>query len=291
MTERNQVSIAYDYSGLLVADTADRLERETGLARSDLDWLAPRLENCRQEVLGDSELWKGGGMVPEDKIPLDAGFFDLPDRMLRERRGELDQIVAAANRLAKDCDRVVVLGIGGSYMGARAMFEACCHPYHNEVPRQRRGGRPRLYFEGNNVDNDSVQGLLDLLEGEKDWAIMVISKSGGTLETAAAFRIFLECLRRSLGDDAKLKDRVVAITGEKGGLRELSKALGCRDVFAIPEGVGGRFSVLSPVGLLPGALLGLDIVGMLEGAAAINDSFGKRSPLEDPSLAYAGVSR
>ena len=124
--------------------------------------------------------------------PFDAGFFALPERFLDQDRQLLEDIVAAADGLAKDVDRVIVLGIGGSYMGARALMEACCHPYHNELMRKRRGGRPRIYFEGNNVDNDALQGLLDLVEGDDDWAIVVISKSGGTLEPAVAFRVLLE---------------------------------------------------------------------------------------------------
>ena len=148
---------------------------------------------------------------------------------------------------------MVVLGIGGSYMGARALFEACCHPYHNELPRAARSGRPRIYFEGNNVDNDAVAGLLDVLAGDDRWAIVVISKSGGTLETAVGFRIFLDALRKSCGgDEEQLRRRVVPVTGETGRLRDLAAALGCPKVFPIPEGVGGRFSVLDPVGLLPG---------------------------------------
>ena len=141
--------------------------RQTGLVEADLKWLAPRLAAARQEVLDDLALYQRGGPVPEEMQPLDAAFFDLPERLLDEDRPLLDRIVAAGDRLAKEVDRVLVLGIGGSYMGARALFEACCHPYHNEISRQRRGGRPRIYFEGNNVDNDAVQGLLDLVEGER----------------------------------------------------------------------------------------------------------------------------
>jgi glucose-6-phosphate isomerase len=271
---------------------APRLVRETGLAPSDLEWLTPRLTACRQEVLDNLELYRAKKPVPQDLQPLDAGFFDVPEKLLGPERAELDRLIATADRLAKDCDRVVVLGIGGSYMGARAMFEACCHPFHNELPRKRRGGRPRIYFEGNNVDNDAVQGLLDLLEGDTDWSIIVISKSGGTLETAAAFRVFLESLRRSLkGDDAKLRERVVAITGEKGGLRDLANALKLEDVFTIPDGVGGRFSVLTPVGLLPAATIGLDVVALLEGAAAMNERFRTAPPMQNPALDFAGISR
>src|SRR3989304_437443 len=147
-------------------------------------------------------------------------------------------------------------------MGARALFEACCRPYHNELLRKARGGRPRIYFEGNNVDNDAVQGLLDWVEGDDDWAIVVISKSGETLETAVAFRVFLEALHKSYkGDKKKLTQRIIPITGEddpktgkKSRLRDLAKALGCTTIFPVPEGVGGRFSLLSAVGLFPAAI-------------------------------------
>lgn len=290
--------LTYDYSALLSPDDAPALARETGLAQADLDWLAPRLANAREEVLADLALFQSGGPVPKAKQPMDAGFHSLPDRLLNQDRPLLDRIVATAERLAAEVDRVVVLGIGGSYMGARALFEALCHPYHNELSRGQRKNRPRISFEGNNVDNDAVHGLLDAL-GQKAatsvderWAIVVISKSGGTLETAVAFRLLLDALRRSCGGDSqRLKHLVVPITGETGRLRELAAALGCPEVFPIPEGVGGRFSIFSAVGLLPAAILGLDVVRLLEGAAAMNERFRTAPPRENPVLTYAGLSR
>lgn len=284
--------VVYDYSALLVAEDAPRVVRETGLVPSDLRWLEPRLQATREEVLDNLALFESGKTPGEDLQPLDAGFIRLPEKFLGPDRAELNRIQATADRLADEVDRVVVLGIGGSYMGARAMFEACCHPFHNELSRTQRGGRPRIYFEGNNVDNDAVQSLLDLLGDGDDWAIIVISKSGGTLETAAAFRVFLDHLRKCVkGDEEKLRRRVVAITGGKGGLRDLSQALGLKDVFTIPEGVGGRFSVLCPVGLLPAAVLGLDLTKLLEGARAMNETFATAAPYENPPLAYAGLMR
>lgn len=284
--------ITYDYSALMAPENAPRFVRQTGLVEADLKWLAPRLAGARQEVLDNLGVYERRAPVPEEMEPLDAAFFDLPERMMDEDRPLLERIAAAGDRLAKEVDRVVVLGIGGSYMGARALLEACCHPYHNELSRQRRGGRPRIYFEGNNVDNDAVQGLLDLVEGSDDWGIVVISKSGGTLETAVAFRVFLDALRKSCGgDQEKLRRRVIAVTGESGRLRELSEAIGCTDVFPIPDGVGGRFSVLSAVGLLPAAVMGLDVNHLLEGAAAMNQRFRAVPPLENPVLAYVGMTR
>jgi glucose-6-phosphate isomerase len=280
-----------------------------GIRRSDLAELAPRLEAARAETLADVELWNGKQPVPAEKQPLDAGFIELPERLLSaykaDRRGsELGRILAAAARLRDAVDRVVVLGIGGSYMGARALMEACCHPYHNELSRGERGGKPRMYFEGNNVDNDAAQGLWDLLGhgrrahdlGDR-WAIVVISKSGGTLETAAAFRIFLSALQFSLGGDLELvAQHVLPVTGPSGRLFELAKALGCKEVFDIPDGVGGRLAIFTAVGLLPASILGIDIVRLLEGAAAMNErfrtapAFSNRSKLgENPVLDYVGV--
>jgi glucose-6-phosphate isomerase len=283
--------IAYDYSGILLPKGAPAAVRQTGLGQADLRGLAPRLLAARQEVLEDLVLLERGGPIPKEKLPLDAAFCDLPERLLDQDRPLLNDILATGNRLAAQCDRVVVLGIGGSYMGARALFEALCHPYHNELPRPARRRRPRIYFEGNNVDNDAAAGLLDLLAGEQRWAIIVISKSGGTLETAAALRIFLTALRKARDwSNARLSQRIVPVTGKSGHLRKLAEALGCPTIFPIPEGVGGRFSVLSAVGLLPAAVLGLDVVALLNGAAAMNKRFRTQPPGKNPVLDYAGVS-
>ena len=283
--------ITYDYSRLIVPAAEPTSVQQTGISAADVRWLAPRLIAARQEVLDDSKLFHAGGQVAEEKRPLDAAFFDLPERFLDADRPLVDDIVATADRLAADVDRVVVLGIGGSYMGARALLEACCHPYHNELSRDGRKGRPRIYFEGNNADNDATAGLLDLLRGDDRWAIVVVSKSGGTLETAAALRTFLDALRTSCGgDEEKFRRRVVPVTGETGKLRDLAAALGCPKVFPIHDGVGGRFSVLDPVGLLPAAVLGLDVRRLLGGAVAMNERFRTAAPGENPVLDYAGIS-
>jgi glucose-6-phosphate isomerase len=285
--------LRYDPSGVMIPGT--------GLTPVELAELDPRLEAARAEVLADAELWKMGGKVPAAKEPLDAGFIELPERLLAEYRGQRDRsqlgrIVSSARRLDEVVDRVVVLGIGGSYMGARALFEACCHPYHNELGRAERGGKPRIYFEGNNVDNDALLGLVDLLPGDAGssvparFGIVVISKSGGTLETAVAFRQLLAVLRGTLSS-GKLSaaDLVIPVTGESGRLFELARAIGCPEVFPIPDGVGGRFSILTAVGLLPAAILGLDVVKLLEGAAAMNQHFRTVAPADNVVLKYVGV--
>lgn len=289
-------SIRYDYSGALID--------KTGISRADVAGLADALDRARQEVLDDRQLAATGAKLPPEKTPLDCGFIDWPDNLLAEYRqqraaSQAGRILTAANRLAELVDRVVVLGIGGSYMGARAVFEACCHPHHNELSRADRGARPRLYFAGHNVDNDATRALLELLNsghrpalGALDrWGIEVISKSGGTLEPAIALRQFLAALHVSLGDDEQLfKELVIPVTGDEGKLFELSHAAGWKERFAIPDGIGGRYSVLTAVGLLPMATVGVDIVKLLEGAAAMNARFQSAPPADNPVLNYVAVT-
>ncbi|WP_231954192.1 glucose-6-phosphate isomerase [Pirellulimonas nuda] len=278
--------ISYDPSGVFLP--------EHGITPATLAALAPKLEEARDDVMADTQLWADAADVPAQKQPLDAGFHLLPDRLLDElaNRGaesEVARLKATADRLAGELGSVVVLGIGGSYMGARALMEACCHPYHNQAPPTLRGQRPKMYFEGNNVDNDAAQGLLDLLASETSrWGVVVISKSGGTLETAAALRIFLRKLHADYGP-GELGRLVVPVTGESGKLFDLAGALGCTEIFPVPDGVGGRFSVLSAVGLLPAAILGLDIQKLLQGAVAMNHHFRNAAPAENVVMQYVGV--
>jgi glucose-6-phosphate isomerase len=295
LTDSNQPLITYDPRGAFI--------EATGISAADLTELAPRLDAARREVAEvDAQLFNTGAPLPDEKVPLDAGFFELPERLLAEyeqQRGqsEVGRILGTANRLSEQVDRVVVLGIGGSYMGARALLESCCQPYFNELSRADRGGRPRMYFEGNNVDNDASQGLRNLLgqarratNVDERWAIVVISKSGGTLETAVAFRQFLADLRGMCGDDQEmLKNLVVPVTGRQGRLFDLSQELGCPDIYHVPDGVGGRFSVLSAVGLLPAAILGLDVIQLLQGAAQMNEHFRTAAPESNVVLQFVGV--
>jgi glucose-6-phosphate isomerase len=276
---------------------------QLGVTQYQLDNLKPRLLAARDEVLNaDLALYASQSGIPEEKQPLDAGFLEMPERILDEYQSdrtnsELGQILDAAARLRDRVDKVVVLGIGGSYMGARAMMECCCQPYFNEYSRAQRGGRPRMYFGGNNIDNDWSQGLLHFLRTDSanhdgpagKWGIIVISKSGGTMETAAAFRQFLAALEQDVGRE-NLPDYVVPVTGKTGRLASLADEIGCRDRFIVPDGVGGRFSVLSPVGLFPGAVLGIDIVRMLEAAAAMNSHFRSAPVGENVVMDYVAVN-
>lgn len=284
------------------------IQYQPGPARASIqdehwDGLTDALEAARKEVFQDVELFNSGGKVPTEKDPLDAGFIELPKKLLQEyeslgEKSQLGQILATAEMLREEVDRLVVLGIGGSYMGMRALFEGLCDPYHNELPREQRGGVPRLYFEGNNVDNDAVASLRNLLKtGCNDpeklsdkWGIIVISKSGGTLETAVGFRLFRDDLEAYYGADSPSSTRyVVPVTGETGKLRNFSNERGYPQTFPIPDGVGGRFSIFTAVGLLPAAVLGIDILRLLQGAADITETFRTAPRGENAVLDYTAV--
>jgi glucose-6-phosphate isomerase len=285
----------YDPAGVLAAG---------GLSRSSLEGLVPRLEHARRESLADLDRWRSGRGA--EGAPLGPAFIDQPERLLadygtRRPESELFAVLTVARRIREAVDRVVVLGAGGSLLGARGVFEACCHPFHNELSRGERGGRPRLSFEGFAVDNDSAQGLLDLVappggvRGPADllqrWAIVVVDGSGETLETAVATRLFLKPLFEGVGcDRRRLAELVVPVAGRTGRLADLARTVGCPDVFTIPDGVGGRFSAFTAAGLLPAAIVGIDVVRLLEGAAAMNRRFREAPVADNPVLQCAGAS-
>ncbi len=264
--------------------------------------LQPDLIAAREEMLKDITLL-GTDQIPANKQPLDAGFQNLPQQLLDEyesHKGEslLGKIEAKAQELREQSDRFVVLGIGGSYMGMRALFESLAHPWHNELTREQRQGIPRLYFEGNNADNDSVTALKALLQsGCQDphdllqrWSLTVISKSGGTLETAVGFRVFREALEAYYGTDSdESRSLVVPITGLEGKLRNFSNEKGYSSVFPIPDNVGGRFSVFTAVGLFPAAVMGIDIKKLLQGAADMTQRFVTQPMGDNPVLDYTAT--
>ena len=246
---------------------------------------------AREETLVDVDLWQSGSAVPVEKQPLDAGFIQWPEELLADLKSNGDKslvarLEACGARLRESADSVVVLGIGGSYMGMRAMSEALRSPYHNEQSRKVRNHVPRLYFEGWNVDSDQQQILLNLLDERASQhpdsldgrtAVIVISKSGGTLEAAVAFRTFRELIERRFPKEAR--QLIVPVTGDSGRLRNLSNAAGYADTFSIPDGIGGRFSILTSVGLLPAAANGMNIRALLQGAADMTEHF-RSAPFE-----------
>lgn len=203
------------------------------------------------------------------------GWLDLPeetDEVL------LNQIQSCANRLERQSEIVVVIGIGGSYLGARAVIEALQHSYKGFCPFSDNHA-PFVTYSGNNISEDNLCELLEVLDN-KDYSLIVISKSGTTTEPAIAFRILKKHCEDKYGKDWA-KQRIVAITDKaRGALKKLADTEGY-ETFVIPDNVGGRYSVLTPVGLLPIAVAGFDIRQLIAGARAMRQELLAQHKLDD----------
>jgi glucose-6-phosphate isomerase len=201
------------------------------------------------------------------------GWVRLPKDYDKE---EFARIQSAAGRIQQSSQALVVIGIGGSYLGARAVLELLKSPNYNLLPKNT----PDIYFIGNGLSGDAIQETIQLLEG-KDWSINVISKSGTTLEPALAFRLFRGLLEEKYGKDGA-KSRIFATTDKaKGVLKTMADSEGW-ETFVVPDDVGGRYSVLTAVGLLPLAVAGIDIQALMNGAKAQMDEC-----LTDPNSSAA----
>ncbi|WP_368503438.1 glucose-6-phosphate isomerase [Alkalihalophilus sp. As8PL] len=211
------------------------------------------------------------------------GWIDLPTAYDRE---EFARIQAAADKIKNDSDVLLVVGIGGSYLGARAAIEALNHSFYNVLSKEERKA-PQVFFVGNNISSNYVKDLFSLLDG-KDVSVNVISKSGTTTEPAIAFRIFREFLEKKYGKE-EARRRIYATTDrEKGALKTLATEEGYES-FIIPDDVGGRFSVLTAVGLLPIAVSGLDIEALMKGAADASEDLANPNLAENQAYQYAAV--
>ena len=211
------------------------------------------------------------------------GWIDLPVNYDKE---EFDRIKKAAKKIQEDSEVLLVIGIGGSYLGARAAIEFTRHSFYNVIPKELRK-TPEIYFVGNSISSTYIKHLADVI-GNRDFSINMISKSGTTTEPAIAFRYFKEIAEKKYGKVEAAK-RIYATTDKaKGSLKELASNEKY-ETFVVPDDIGGRFSVLTAVGLLPIAVSGADITQLMEGAAA-----GRKSALELPfeendSLQYAAL--
>jgi glucose-6-phosphate isomerase len=208
------------------------------------------------------------------------GWLSLPDDILQQ----IDEIEKTANHLRSVSDTTVVIGIGGSYLGSRAVIEALSHSFTPYM----KGRNHDVIFAGQNICEDYMSDLLDILDG-RDYSIIVISKSGTTTEPAIAFRILKDHLERKVGKPMAA-NRIIAITdARKGALRPLAKTNGYK-TFEIPDNVGGRYSVLTPVGLLPIAVSGLDLRMLVRGAKSMEElTRHNKKAVSNPSLLYAAA--
>lgn len=211
------------------------------------------------------------------------GWVDLPVDYDKE---EFNRIKKAAEKIKSNSDVLIVIGIGGSYLGARAAVEMLSHTFYASVSKDKRKA-PVLYFVGNNISSTYMADLLEAVEG-KDISVNVISKSGTTTEPAIAFRIFKDLLEKKYGKDGA-KDRIFASTDrEKGALKSLADAEGY-ETFVIPDDVGGRYSVLTAVGLLPIAAAGINIDEMMQGAADARQAYSSNDIEKNDAYKYAAA--
>ena len=211
------------------------------------------------------------------------GWVDLPENYDKD---EFARIKKAAEKIKNDSEVLVVIGIGGSYLGAKAAIEFLSHSFYNNLPKDKRK-TPEIYFAGTNMSGVYLQHLIDVV-GDRDFSVNVISKSGTTTEPAIAFRVFKKMLEEKYGKEEAAK-RIYATTDKaKGALKTLATAEGY-ETFVVPDNVGGRFSVLTAVGLLPIAAAGIDIDDLMAGAKDAMNDFANKNMDENQALQYAAV--
>lgn len=208
------------------------------------------------------------------------GWVDLPTNYDKE---EFARIKKAAEKIKKDTDVFVVIGIGGSYLGARAAIEFLTSPNYNALAKDT----PQIYFTGNSISSSALADIMELCEG-KDVSINMISKSGTTTEPAIAFRVFRDMLEKKYGKEGA-KERIYCTTDKaRGTLKELADKEGY-ETFVVPDDVGGRYSVLTAVGLLPIAVAGADIDALMAGAKKAQDEFNNDDLYTNDCYKYAAI--
>lgn len=254
-------AVKFDYSKAL-----------TFVGQHEIDYLTDQVR------LAHDQLHNGTG-AGSDYL----GWIDLPTNYDKE---EFSRIQKSAAKIQSDSEVLVVIGIGGSYLGARAAIEMLSHSFYNIQTKEQRK-TPQVLFAGNNISSTYVTHLLQVLEG-RDWSINVISKSGTTTEPAIAFRVLREALESKYGQEEARK-RIYATTDRaRGALKKLATEEGYES-FVIPDDVGGRYSVLTAVGLLPIAAAGIDIEAMMKGAADASKEYSNPNLAENESYQYAAA--
>lgn len=242
------------------------------VADSEVDALAPYIKVAHDAVQNKT----GAG---NDFL----GWVDLP---VNYDKDEFARIKKAAEKIRNDSDVLIVIGIGGSYLGARAAIEMLSHSFYNSISKDMRKG-PQIFYAGNSISSTYLAELIEAV-GDLDFSVNVISKSGTTTEPAIAFRVFKELLEEKYGKEGA-KSRIYSTTDKaRGALKTLSDTEGY-ETFVVPDDVGGRFSVLTAVGLLPIAAAGIDIDDMMKGAKDGRTLYTKPELSENPCYQYAAV--
>lgn len=300
-------AISFDFQGCVTPTSEDwspaaELRARHFVSPQQLKDVQQRLLQCRSQILAEREI----RAVPPEQQPLQPGFIDLPQQHLDafRRKGDESELGVCINlgqRLRDDADTVVFLGSGGAYTGPRALFDAFKPAHHNELPATQRSGIPRVYFQGESLDSDSLQDLFDLLQltcidpenREERWAVVLTSKSGQDLESASALRLFRREANEYYGLRSPwLKRLFVGITGSTGPMRNLFIAQGHDDeeILTLPGNVATAFGIFTPAGLVPAAVMGLDVRALLLGAAAMTRRFVEEPFERNPVLQFAAVN-
>ena len=235
-----------------------------------------KFDSMRSEVSAAHKMLTEGTGLGSDFL----GWLDLP---VNYDKDEFRRIKESAEKIKKDSEVLVVLGIGGSYLGARAVIEFIKSNNYNLLKKDT----PDIYFGGNTISSSAVAELMQLIDG-RDFSINVISKSGTTTEPAIAFRIFKEILEKKYGKEEAAKRIYVTTDRQKGALKALADAEGY-DTFVVPDDVGGRYSVLTAVGLLPIAVAGIDIDALMQGAADAREAYASDDLDNNDCYRYAAV--
>jgi glucose-6-phosphate isomerase len=249
---------------------------EGAISKKDIESVIPRV------IQAHKMLRENKGDIYDSDVPM-TGWLNLPEEIEAEH---LEKVRSATQELSQKIDAFVSLGIGGSYLGIEATFRALTHNYFNQLSREQRGGAPEIYFLGHCIDPDYFRDTLDMLD-EKRIGVNVISKSGTTTETAIAFRIIQQIIENNWGDQA---NRFIFATTDKvkGALRGLADIKGYRS-FIVPDNIGGRFSVLTDVGLVGLSMANIDIEEFVAGFKRMRHITMNHDFWQNPALVHAAV--
>lgn len=259
---KESMKIQLDYNNMMVNYIGN-----LGIKEEDIDAMWNQIESANQAMIDKRE---------EGKMD----WRDLP----YNQSDVVSDIKTYVQEVKDQFETFVVLGIGGSALGPIAVQQAINHPFYNELPKEKRGGYPRLYVV-DNIDPENITSLLDIID-LKSTLFNVITKSGSTSETMSQFMILKKMLEDELGQEEAKKHIVCTTDASKGNLRPITEQEGYKS-FIIPDGVGGRFSELTPVGLLPAAMCGIDIEEMLSGAAYMDEICKEKDIFKNPASMYA----
>ncbi|TVS14121.1 MAG: hypothetical protein EA424_20405 [Planctomycetaceae bacterium] len=290
--------VTYDPAGVFLPGSA--------VSATQLTALAARLNAIRSDVTQDS-VEAGEVSEPDSSLSAcDCTFRELPERMLDDyvehrQQSDLGRILQTARWIRDHVDRIVVVGDVGVLSGIRALLDACCEPYFNHLTRSQRGGRPRILLAGADLDNDAITGLITLLtEGRSPdllddrWALLLVDTPTTDLPTKLAGRHLLRSLRSFYRADsatvAEMDAPLILVMTTVNGVRDSDRSTGFRQTIPVPADLDEGFGTFSAVGLLPAAIVGMDIVRLLEGASTANDHFRTAPVGSNSVLDFVGVN-